>query len=185
MGQRGPKPLPGNVHRLRGNPSKLSPSQLAGELEPDIEIPDCPPHLLKEARSFWRKITPELERYGLISKLDQAALALACQEWGWVVYHEAALQADLKAAQAKASAWAADPANEGKPWAGGDGFMLPTPNGNWTYNPHWVGRNRHVLLLDKFLASFGLSPSARGRVRPSSAQLQLPGVEPKDGFGAL
>ena len=82
MGARGPKPLPSNVHMLRGNPSKKPSHELLDGFQPQVEIPDCPPHLLPEARKEWRRITPELERYGLISKIDRAALALYCAGLG-------------------------------------------------------------------------------------------------------
>ena len=181
MGARGPKPLPANVHRLRGNAGHLPAHRLSDAVEPDIEIPNCPRHLLPEARKFWKRITPELEVLGLISKIDQAALALACQEWAWLVWHETRLQAAITLEDAGRAA----AAEKGEAWDGGDGFQVPTPNGNLTYSPHWVGRNKHALLLDKFLASFGMSPSSRGRVTPSSRQLDLPGMEPKEGFAAL
>ncbi len=198
MGARGPKPLPANVHALRGNPSRLPLDRLRDAVEPDVEIPDCPKHLLPEARKFWRRLTPELEKLGLISKIDQAALALACQEWAWWVWHEEQLQRDIKLAEAKREAWEQIEATRKAEaeatgamfvpgvWTGGNGFERATPNGSTTYSPHWVARNRHVLLLDKFLASFGMSPSSRGRVTPSSRQLVLPGVEPPSGgFAAL
>jgi hypothetical protein len=49
-----------------------------------------------------------------------------------------------------------------------------------------VARKQHAVLLDRFLASFGMSPSSRGRVTPSSRQMDLPGMnKPKDGFASL
>jgi hypothetical protein len=49
-----------------------------------------------------------------------------------------------------------------------------------------VARNKHAAALDKFLASFGMSPSSRGRVTASTNQLQLPGFDsPKQGFSAF
>lgn len=197
MGARGPKPLPANVLALRGS-WRAGERQAEQHVEPEIEIPDCPRHLLPEARKFWRRLTPELEKLGLISKIDQAALALACQEWAWVVWHETRLQASIKAVEDKRAAFelreqqlvdaavARGETYQAKAWAGGDGFQVATPNGSFTYSPNWVARNRHVLLLDKFLASFGMSPSSRGRVTPSSRQLDLPGLDkPKEGFGAM
>lgn len=187
MGARGPKALPSNVLALRGASKYLRERELSGQVEPDIEIPDCPRHLLKEARKEWKRITPELEKLGLISRIDRTALALYCQEYAWWVWHDEALQRDIKAADEKMAVWLADMATKDKPWIGGDGFMLPTPNGSWTYNPHWVARNKHATQLDRFLASFGMSPSARGCVTPSSRQAQLPGMDepPKGGFADL
>lgn len=189
--------MPANVLALRGS-WRAGERQAQQQVEPDVEIPDCPRHLLPEARKFWKRLTPELEKLGLISKIDQAALALACQEWAWVVWHETRLIASVKSAEDKraafearelelvAAAAAKGETYQAQAWTGGDGFQVATPNGSFTYSPNWVARNRHVLLLDKFLASFGMSPSSRGRVTPSSRQLDLPGLDkPKEGFGAM
>lgn len=184
MGSRGPKPLPANVLRLR-NSRHLANRPSSGEVEPAIEIPSWPKHLMPEARKEWKRITPLLEELGLVALIDRAALALYCQEYAWWVWHDTLLQRDINRAEAKRAAFEADPANEGKIWTGGDGFQVETPNGHLTYNPHWVARNKASERVDKFLASFGMSPSSRGRVTSSSRQQSLPGMEPKGGFDAL
>jgi P27 family predicted phage terminase small subunit len=182
-GTRGPKALPSNVHRLRGNPSKKAAHELMDQLQPQIEVPGCPPHLLPEARKEWRRITPELERYGLISKLDRGALALYCQAWARWVWAEHQLQRAVVAADEKREAAEA----AGEPWAGGDGYTVPTPNGHMTYSPHWVIANKAMEQVNKYLADFGLSPSSRGRVAPSqNLQRHLFDDDDKpQGFGAL
>lgn len=197
MGQRGPKPLPKNVHLLRGNPSKKSFADLGGVPQPEIEIPGCPKHLLPEAKKEWRRIGPELEKLGLISKLDRTALGMYCQAYAHLVWHEQMLERDKRLAaerQAKhdaveleRSAKAAEAGETYVPaeWVGGDGFMLPTPNGSFMYNPHWVARNKLVSEVDKLLASFGMSPSSRGRVSPSSNQMPLFEDGDKGGFKAF
>jgi P27 family predicted phage terminase small subunit len=188
MGKRGPKPLPKNVLALRGGTKYLQKrGHDDGLVKLDIEIPHCPRHLLKEARKEWKRIAPELEALGLISRIDRAALALYCQEYAWWVWHDEALQRDINAMAEKQVTFEADEANGGKEFPGRNGFMLPTVNGNWQYNPHWVARNKHATQLDRFLGSFGMSPSARGRVTPSTRQLPLPGVDDpsKGGFKDL
>jgi P27 family predicted phage terminase small subunit len=192
MGARGPKPLPANVHMLRGNPSKLPSSQLMDSLQPEIEIPGCPPHLLPEARKEWKRITPELERYGLISKIDRAALALYCQAWARWVWAER----ELTRAQQLAETKRAEAEAKGEVWTGGDGYTYPTKNGHLSYSPHWVIANKAMDQVNRFLADFGMSPSARGRVNPSNLlQRTLPGMgddggdgdgaQPPAGFGGL
>lgn len=182
MGARGPKPLPANVHWLKGNPSKKSLSELVDELRPEIEIPGCPKHLLPEARKEWRRITPELKKYGLISKLDRTALSLYCQCWArWVWAEEQMQRAQAKAAEAMAEAEA-----EGKPYLGGDGLTVPTPNGHMTYSPHWVIANKAMQQVHQFLASFGLDPSSRGKVRKSdNRQADMFEDEPKGPGGGF
>jgi P27 family predicted phage terminase small subunit len=166
MGARGPKPLPANVHMLRGNPSKKSLADLVDELQPEVEIPGCPPHLLPEARKEWKRITPELERYGLVSKLDRSALALYCQAWARWVWAERQLQRAQRLAEEKmAEAEAA-----GKEYTGGDGLTVPTPNGHMSYSPHWVIANKAMEQVHKYQASFGLDPASRGRVNPSKVR---------------
>lgn len=197
MGARGPKPLPKNVHLLRGNPSRLSPGQMQGGFEPEIEIPDCPKHLLPEARKAWRYYSAELSKYGMIARVDRMALAILCQAWAWWAWHDSLLQRSVKLAEDRRAAFeaaelekqsAAEARGEQyvqQTWTGGDGFQLPTPNGSFAYNPHWVARNKAAAEVDKYLASFGMSPSSRGRVTPSNRQPYLPGMEPTGGFDAL
>lgn len=76
MGQRGPKPLPANVHQLRGNASKKPIGAILDEFRPEVEIPDFPSWIWPEAKKEWKRVSYELERYGLVSKLDRAALVL-------------------------------------------------------------------------------------------------------------
>lgn len=185
MVMKGPKPLPANVHLLRGNPSKIPLSDLTDAFQPEIDIPSLPKHLLPEAKKEWKRLVGELKRYGMISIFDRAALAMYVQEWAWLIWHEEALQRDIKIAEqkqaefeAKEIAKVSEAHERGEdyqalPFQGSDGFMLPTPNGSFTYNPHWVARNKHTAAVDKLLASFGLSPSSRGRVSPSSRQGNL------------
>lgn len=197
MGQRGPKPLPKNVHLLRGNASKLSPHQLRDGFEPEIDIPSCPKFLLPEARKEWRRITPLLKANGMIAQVDRAALSLYVQEWAWYVWADSMFQRDVaRAAENRAVHEQAEEARRNaaaergemyvvQPWSGGDGVSIPTVNGSFTYNPNWAARCKHAAAVDKFLASFGLSPSSRGRVTPSNRQPYLPGLEPTGGFEAL
>lgn len=198
MGLRGPKPLPKNVHLLRGNPGKIPLARLQESVDAEVEIPDLPRHLLPEAVAFWNRMAPELVKLGLVAKIDQAALAQASQWWAWWVYHDAMFQRDVRAAedgrreweaeeQAKrAEAEAAGKKYRVQPWMGGDGIQVPQPNGGFAYNPNWVAAHKASDKLDRALAHFGMSPSSRSRVTPSR-RLPLPGAaeEAKDGFSAL
>lgn len=162
----GRKALPANVHMLRGNPSKKPIADLTDGLQPEVEIPGCPRHLLPEAKKEWRRITPELERYGLISKLDRSALSLYCQAWARYVWAEE----QLARAQEHAQRLMAEAAERGEAYAGGDGLTCPTPSGHITYSPHWVISNKAAQQCREFLAEFGLSPAQRSRVAPSAVR---------------
>lgn len=187
----GRKALPANVHLLRGNPSKLSAADLMDSFQPQVEIPDCPSHLWPVAKKEWKRITPELERYGLISKLDRSALALYCQCYARWVWAEQQLTRAMKAAdQARAAA-----AAKGEVYAGGDGMTVVAASGHVTYSPHWVIANRAMEQVNKFLASFGMEPASRAKVQQSSNRQSSLFDEdgdgddtttpPTEGYGAL
>ena len=163
MGRSGPKPLPSNVHTLRGNPSKKPLGQLLGEFKPEVEIPDFPSWIWPEAKKEWKRIAFELERYGLVSKLDRSALVLYCQAWAKMVWAERMLSRAMKAAdEAREKA-----EKEGLEYTGGDGLMVKTAGGNFTYSHHWVVGKHAASELKRYLDLFGLSPSARTRVTTS------------------
>ncbi len=163
MGTRGPKPLPANVHMLRGNASKKPLGAILDEFRPEVEIPDFPSWIWPEAKKEWKRIATELERYGLISKLDRAALVLYCQAWAKMVWAERALTRAMKLAEdARAEA-----ESKGLEYTGGDGLMVKTANGNFTYSHHWVVGKHAASEVKRYLDLFGLSPSARSRVTVS------------------
>ncbi|RZI62338.1 MAG: phage terminase small subunit P27 family [Rubrivivax sp.] len=181
----GRRALPSNVHALRGNPSKLPIADLVEGLQPEVEMPGCPRHLLPEARKEWKRIGAELERYGLVSKLDRSALSLYCQAWARLVWAEEEIQRQMGICAEKRAAAEA----RGEEWAGGDGMTVMTPNGHMTYSPHWVIANKAAQQVRDFLGMFGLSPETRSKVKPSSLR-QVPlfdeeGDAPKGGYGDL
>jgi P27 family predicted phage terminase small subunit len=163
MGKPGPRPLPANVHQLRGNPSKKPLGAILDEFRPEVEIPDFPSWIWPEAKKEWKRISVELERYGLVSRLDRAALVLYCQAWAKMVWAERQLTRAMAAAdKARAAA-----EHDGREYTGGDGLMVKTANGNFTYSHHWVVGRHAAAEVRRYLDLFGLSPSARSRVSTS------------------
>ncbi len=49
--------------------------------KPQPVRPSCPRWLDKEAKNEWRRLSPELERLGLLTALDRAAFAIYCTCW--------------------------------------------------------------------------------------------------------
>lgn len=182
MARPGPKPLPANVHALRGNPSKKALGAILDEFRPEVEIPSFPSWIWPEAKKEWKRISTELERYGLISKLDRAALVLYCQAWAKMVWAECQLSRAMKAAEeARMKAEQA-----GEDYTGGDGLMIKTANGNFTYSHHWVVGKHAANEVKRSLDLFGLSPSARSRVTTSdNRQGSLFKEAPQDAWDAL
>lgn len=169
--------LPANVHLLNGNPSKKNLGSLLDEtVRPDVSIPACPRHLDAEARSEWRRIGAHLEKLGLISEIDRAALAAYCVAWAdfmWATKRIAELNGPGDGREADKS--------------GERGRIWDTPSGYKQISVPMQIRNRSMEQMHKFLNEFGMSPAARSRVTASDPQLGLPGIDkPQEGgWGAF
>ena len=164
MGSRGPKPLPANVHLLRGNASKKPLAALFDEFRPEVDIPDSAPWMWPEAKKEWKRITPELERYGLVSHLDRAVLIMYCQAWAEYVWLKKMVTECMKNAEVGRKAAQA----AGKEWYGDDGVKITSASGGYSYSPYAAAAKRAGDEVGKYLQAFGLSPSSRGRVTTSN-----------------
>ena len=78
MPRLGRPPTPVKLRVLNGNPSKRP---IPNAPEPKVEKLSAPAYLDTNAKSEWRRITPELAKLGLLSKMDRSALAGYCQAW--------------------------------------------------------------------------------------------------------
>lgn len=169
-GSRGPLPKPAALKVLEGNPGRR-PLDLAGGVNPRIEIPAAPRHLGAEARKEWRRITPLLEELGLISGLDRAALALYCQAAGRLAELEMAFNGMVARKVAEGMDYA--DAVYACSYA-----VTPSGYAQQSVIVQLIGKHREQ--VNRYLMHFGLSPAARGRVQPSNyAQPTLPGIDPK------
>jgi P27 family predicted phage terminase small subunit len=137
MGRRGPKPKPTELRLLAGNPGKRPLNER--EPKPQPGRPPCPRWLHPEAKAEWRRVVPELERLGLLSIVDRAALAVYCQAWARLRDAEAAIDLYGSILKAKAS----------------DYIQV---------SPYVTIARINAQLVRAFGAEFGLSPSARGRM---------------------
>jgi P27 family predicted phage terminase small subunit len=133
----GRKPIPTNLKLLHGNPGKRPIIQ--DDLAPEISIPCAPDHLSEDALAEWHRITAELELLGLLSQMDRSALAAYCQCYG---------------------RWA-----EAERGIKGSGLITETTNGNVIQNPLVGIANTAMQLMKSFLVEFGMTPSARAKVK--------------------
>src|SRR5438552_2405196 len=85
-------PLPDNVRKLRGNAGKRKPPSRPKAVP---AIPARAAWLEKEAKAEWDRITPELQRMGLLAKIDRAVLHAHCDTWAKWVAVSKAVSADL------------------------------------------------------------------------------------------
>ncbi len=152
----GPRPKPSKLKALAGNPGgrRLNPN----EPEPTSRAL-CPAWLTDQAREEWNRLAKELENLGLLSGLDQTALAAYCENfkrWRCAETH----------------------IEEG-------GLVVKAPSGYPVQNP-WVAiSNTAQGLMLKFLAEFGMTPSSRSKVNatpksaPDALELLLSGFDTK------
>lgn len=82
-----------NVRQLRGNPGRRESNYVKAV----GAVPNPPTRLKGEALREWKRITPELERLGLLSNLDRAILVLYCSAWQKYVELSEELEDDPKA----------------------------------------------------------------------------------------
>lgn len=81
MGQRGPPAKPRVFRPMNGDRDLAGHRQLPPDLACERGIPGMPDWLSREAKAEWRRIAPELDRVGVLCKVDRAALAAYCQAW--------------------------------------------------------------------------------------------------------
>ena len=158
-GKVGRPALPDKVHWLKGNPSKKALGQ-SGGVSAITELPKCPAHIKGTARKHYNELGEQLLRYGLVTSLDVGSLALAAIAYGdWV---EARKEIERRDKEVKT------------PLAG---YIARTPKGYEVMSVPLQIANAAEARYWKAVAEFGLSPSSRSRVQPTSGQIALPGME--------
>ena len=132
--QRGPKPVPTKLKLARGSRRPINPA----EPQPKVSKPRCPSHLSDSAKAEWRRISPRLAREGLLTHLDERALALYCEAYSlWV-------EAKQKVAETS--------------------LVVTTEKGNLIQNPYLGIANKAAKQMLEILVEFGMTPSSRTRV---------------------
>ena len=133
---RGRKPKPTRFKVIEGNPGKRPIN--GREPQPPGSQPTCPAHLSGPAKAEWKRLAKNLNRMGVLTQVDRAALAAYCQAYGRWVEAERAL--------------AETPT------------LLKTPAGYVQASPWLTIANKQLELMHKFMAELGLTPSARSRL---------------------
>lgn len=82
MGKRGPVAMPDNVRALRGtHPERAEEKAGVKRVKLTPGAPNPPESLKGEGLREWRRIVPDLDRRGLLAKVDRAVLVLYCRTW--------------------------------------------------------------------------------------------------------
>ena len=140
---KGAKPKPTLLKILEGNPGKRPLN--ADEPKPQlVTTMKAPRNLGKVARREWARVARELMRMQLLTEVDTTALAAYCQSY------ERWIQAEAEIAQS--------------------GLVVETVTGRRIANPAIAVANRSMELMHRFLVEFGMTPSARTRIRVSKAE---------------
>jgi P27 family predicted phage terminase small subunit len=135
MGERGPAPKPTALRELEGNPGKRALPK--NEPKPDKGAV-CPEWIPAEAKAEWERVAPELERLGLLTKVDSSALAAYCVAYArWRAAEEAIAI---------------------------HGLTFMTESGYAAQRPEVGIANKAMADIRAFCKEFGLTPSARGRM---------------------
>jgi P27 family predicted phage terminase small subunit len=141
---RGAKPKPTHLKLVAGNPGKRPLNRL--EAKPVGDLPSPPSELNDDAKVEWGRVSEELFRCGLLSKIDRAALAAYCQAYGRWMQAERAIA--KMAANDKLTG----------------GLLIKTTNGNAIQNPLVGTANKAMADMVRYAAEFGMTPSARSRI---------------------
>lgn len=166
MGQRGPAPKPTELKLLEGNRGHR-PLNLDQLFRPEVGTPDIPKWLTPGARKAWRRLSVELTRYNVLSRIDRDNFAMLCQTIGRMEL----IEQSFSARQALLLDQGKDPS---------EAFMDSTPNGLRIQSALYQILNKEQEKARVLLASFGLAPDARAKVTTAiRTQLQLFEV-PKD-----
>lgn len=138
----GRKPKPTQLRIIEGKRGHRPLNE--SEPKPEAGAPTRPEWLLTEAKREWGRIVPELDRLGLLTKIDRGALAGYCQAYGRAVEAEAMLKKD--------------------------GLTFETPNGYVQQRPEVSIAQKSWQLAKAFATEFGLTPSSRSRLSIETAQ---------------
>ncbi len=141
---RGRRPKPTTLKVITGNPGKRPLPASEPKPPPALKLPEPPLDLGDDALAEWKRVTPRLLELGLVTEVDLAPLAAYCQAYGRWVDAEAQLE--------------------------NEGLTLTTSKGNVIQNPLLGIANKARNDMVRFAAEFGMTPSARTRVKAEAAE---------------
>jgi P27 family predicted phage terminase small subunit len=135
---RGRKPNPTALKVLRGNPGRRPLNR--NEPAPARAVDLAPPaELTGPAADEWRRIAPKLQRLGLLTEIDDRALAAYCLTWARYLEAETEIREH--------------------------GMVLKGRKGAPFLSPYVGIAARTMQQLKQWLTEFGMTPSSRTRVK--------------------
>jgi P27 family predicted phage terminase small subunit len=146
---RGRKPNPTALKVLRGNPGRR-PLNTREPAPPRVVDLAPPAELTGVAAAEWTRTAPELQRLGLLTTIDRQALIAYCMTWARWLDAEDQIRKH--------------------------GMVLKGRKGAPILSPYVGIAARTMQQLKAWLEQFGMTPSARSRVKTD------PGDKPADRF---
>lgn len=133
----GRKPLPTHLKLVKGTarPHRLNKD----EPKPPVAVPEAPAHLEERARAKFTAMAEMLARHGVMTELDAGAIARYAVVWcRWLD-----AEAEVKRR----------------------GPVVKTEAGNIIQNPFLAVANKCLAQMAQIESEFGMTPSARSRIR--------------------
>ena len=121
---------------LEGNPGKRPLP--ANEPKPAPIMPDCPKWFDAEAKAFWNKSGPKLNRLGLLTEVDGPAFEAVCQRYSLWVRCEKRMKAK--------------------------GLIMKTETGYEQQRPEVSIAKNALADVKAFLTEFGMTPASRSKI---------------------
>lgn len=122
--------------------NKIKPEDVKYEPKPALVTPKPPKWLRDDKIAYqeWKRVVPALEKLGLITEVDGAALEMYCNAWSrWRKAEE-----QLKI----------------------EGMTFTSMKNNYQCASPWIGiAQKYAQICRSFMQEFGLSPSSRGRMQ--------------------
>ena len=160
MARPGPSGKPVELKALEGNRGHR-PLNLDATFRPEVGLPSIPVGLSAGARKVWRRLSPELLRYNLMSAVYSDTFEDLCE----TIADVKTLRRSLRARQELLR-------TEGKDEA--EAFTVQTPNGMPVQSPIYQILRAMRTDMQRLLDKFGLSPAEQASVTTAvRAQLQL------------
>lgn len=156
-GSGGRNAKPTALKKLQGNPGKRRLNK--AEPRPRPGIPNMPPFMPAAAQTEWKRLTPILEKMGVLTAADGAALAAYCKLHAQILQAEAAIQKfGIITAQVDQATGVA---------------VLKK-------NPAVTVKAESLRLVKAFLLEFGLTPASRSKLTVAEGRDLQPDVKAQD-----
>jgi P27 family predicted phage terminase small subunit len=142
----GRRPKPTKLKKLTGNAGKRALNEK--EPTPPAIAPDMPDGLSKVAQQEWKSIVPQLERLGVLSRIDGKALAAYCHAFArWFEAEEEIAEYGIVVKEPV--------------------LLMGAETGFYRHkkNPAVTISEGAMKLMKSFLIEFGMTPASRSRLR--------------------